>query len=227
MIELNLLPENMRIVRKQKKSSVNFNMPKLPMLPVIIAVISVVVLFHLIIGIIGSSQGLRLRSLNTKLSNLSSREQEAVSLKKEVDRLSNKITVIDGLSSTSLVWSKKLFDLNQSITEGTWLISLYLDEKKPDKKGAYSSSAAQRGKDESAARQMLVLRGSAFSQAPAGETAVIGRFIESLKNNRDFFEDFEDVELSSTQSKKLGDTDVMDFVIECYFKTGRRYFDKL
>lgn len=227
MIELNLLPENMRIARK-KKPSVKFNMPQVPMLPVVIGAASLVLLIHLIIGITAFSLNYRLKCLNSSLKKASPQEETAISLKKEADMLSRKLRVIDSLSSTSLIWSKKLSDLNRAMTESIWLTSLYLDERKTDKRSSFISSATKRrGGSESKARQMLVLKGSAYSLTPAGETAVIGKFIESLKKNQGFFMDFEDIELSSTQRKQLGETEVMDFIIECYFKSGRRYFDKL
>jgi hypothetical protein len=76
-------------------------------------------------------------------------------------------------------------------------------------------------------RQVLVLQGSAVSQSPGEEAAVVGKFMESLRNSKDFFADFEDIKLSSIQRKKLGAIEVMDFTVVCYFKKGRNYFEKL
>jgi hypothetical protein len=76
-------------------------------------------------------------------------------------------------------------------------------------------------------KQILILKGSAVSPTSEEETALVGKFIESLRNNKDFYGDFEDIKLSSIQRKKTGSMEVMDFTIICYFKSGRRYFEKL
>ncbi|MFH1868542.1 MAG: hypothetical protein ABH843_06180 [Candidatus Omnitrophota bacterium] len=225
MIELNLLPENMRVAKK--KPSVKFNMPQIPKLPIVIAAASIILLIHIIIGISAFTMNFRLKRLNSSLMKISPQEQAALSLKKDLDGLNRKLVVIDLLSSKSLVWSSKLFYLNQAVTEGIWLTSLYLDEQQSKSNRSAVSAAAGKGGSKPAAKQVLILKGSAFSHTPAGETAIIGKFIGSIEKNKGFFSDFEGIELASTQRNMLGDKEVMDFTVECYFKSGRSYFEKL
>ena len=132
MIELNLLPENLRVVKK-KKPAVKIDLPKVPMFPLIVGVASAIVLAHLILGFMGIDQKKRLLRLGTELSQMAPQEEMAAALKKEAEELGRRIDAVDSLYSSSLIWSKKLYDLNHAMTTGIWLTCLYLNEEVPAK----------------------------------------------------------------------------------------------
>jgi hypothetical protein len=53
------------------------------------------------------------------------------------------------------------------------------------------------------------------------EDGCIGPFVNALKDNQSFFSDFDEIELSKVERKKIKNTEIMDFVIICHFKKGR------
>jgi Tfp pilus assembly protein PilN len=229
MIELNLLPKDLKVVPKKKKTTTNITLPKVAPVPLIISAISIILVSQLILGLFSVAQTNKLAKLSKEINQLSPQEAIAAALKKEVDELDRKFSVIDSLTSSSLIWSKKLYDLSSTLTEGVWLTSLYLTTEASEPQGGTpaSQTTAYTPPQQMPPRQVLVLQGSAVSQSPGEEAAVVGKFMESLRNSKDFFADFEDIKLSSIQRKKLGAIEVMDFTVVCYFKKGRNYFEKL
>ena len=225
MIELNLMPKDMQVFEnKKKKASFDFKVPKMSPVPIIIGVISVIILSQIIMGIISLMQKRQLSSVSKEISDLSSQQNVAAALKKEVDELTGKFTLIEGLTQGSLVWSKKLYDLNKVMIDGIWLNSLSLNVEMPVSIQPYNAAGMAQAPNY---KQTLVLTGLAISSGQAEETATVGEFIDSLKKNKDFFKDFDDIKLASIQRESYGITDVMKFTIICYFKPDRSYFEKL
>jgi hypothetical protein len=226
MIELNLMPRNMRAIdSKKKKASFDFKIPNIPPVPVIIGVIAVIIISQIMLGLVSLVQKGQLSRISEEIADIASQQAIAAALKREVDELSSKFTAIEGLTQGSLVWSKKLYDLSNAMIDGIWLSSLLLNVETPR---AISQAYTAAGRPQDAdSRQTLVLTGFAISSSRAEETAAVGKFIESLKKNEGFFRDFDDIKLSSIQRESYGNTDVMGFTLICYFKADRSYFEKL
>jgi len=229
MLEFNLLPKEIRAERKQKLDPSQIKIPKVAPMPIIIGIIAVVIISQIVLFVIDSMQKSRLATISTEIAAISDQENIANILQGELDKLNKKYSVINSLASGSLIWSKKLFDLNISVTDGVWLKSLYLALAELENVGPVDpmAHAGYGAAPVQAARQVLVMEGCAVSPSPGEEAAVVGKFIESLRNNVEFFQDFEDIKLSSIQRKKRGEIETMEFSIECYFKAGRSYFEKL
>jgi hypothetical protein len=225
MIELNLLPKDMQVFQKKKKpSSLGFTIPKIEPIPLIVGVISVIILSQIILGLVAFMQRKQFVAVSKALSDIAPQHGIASVLKKEVDELSGKFSVIEGLTQGSLEWSKKLYELNNAMVDGVWLSSLSLNTESPKTaQASYQSPAEQ----DTSARQTLVLTGLAISTGQGDETATVGRFIDSLKRNKDFFKDFDEIKLSSIQRESYGNAEVMSFTVVCYFKPDRSYFEKL
>ena len=49
-------------------------------------------------------------------------------------------------------------------------------------------------------------------------TALVGKFIQGMKDDQSFFSDFSDIKLESIKSEKVLDQEVMAFQITCQFK---------
>ncbi|NQT96072.1 MAG: hypothetical protein HQ572_06430 [Candidatus Omnitrophica bacterium] len=227
MIEFNLLPADLKGPEK-KKSSIQMKVPNIAPTPIIIGVIAVILLSQVTIGVLAVVQRKRLTRISTEINNISADEEIATALQNEFNSLSSKFSIIDSLASGSLIWSKKLYDLSESLTDGVWFNSLSLSTESPRAGANITQGAAYPvSTEEVLGRQVLVLEGSAVSPAPGEEAAVVGKLIESLRNDKEFFKDFDDIKLSSIQRKKRGQIESMDFTIVCYFKIGRSYFEKL
>ena len=227
MIELNLVPKNLRTTNKKSNAKLDIKLPKVAPIPLIVGLISVIILSQVILGMLSVMQQKKLAAIKCKLNHIMPQQKIAVTLKKEVDNLSGKVAVIDSLTSGSLVWAKKLYDLNNSIVDGVWLSALSLSVEKSKTPQVFAGFNKGVSPQLPVDKEMLVLKGAAVSSDSGEATAIVGRFIDSLKTNNDFFKDFEDIKLSSVQRETLGSTEIMKFTIICYFKPGRSYFEKL
>jgi len=227
MIELNLIPKNLRIANKKNEAKLGIKLSKVAPIPLIVGLISVIILSQVILGMISVMQQKKLAAIKCKLNDIMPQQEIAATLKKEVDKLSGKVAVIDSLTSGSLVWAQKLYDLNNSIVDGVWLSALSLSVEKSKTPQVFAGFNKGISPQVPADKEMFVINGSAVSSDSDEATAIVGRFIDSLKTNADFFKDFDDIKLSSVQRETLGNTEIMNFTIICYFKPGRSYFEKL
>ncbi len=227
MIELNLIPKDLQTVRKKSANKLDIKLPKVAPTPLIIGFIGIIILSQLILGLLAVIQQKKLAAINSKVNDIMPQQKIAEALKKEVDLLSGKVAVINSLTSGSLVWASKLYDLSNTIIDGMWLSSLSLNIERANGSQPFISVKNGVSPQNLNDKETLVLKGAAVSSGTDAATAIVGRFIDSLKMNEDFFKDFEDIKLSSVQRETLGSTEIMNFTIVCYFKPGRSYFEKL
>ncbi|MFA5164731.1 MAG: hypothetical protein WC481_04135 [Candidatus Omnitrophota bacterium] len=202
MIEINLLPVQMR-VRKKEPSAI----PSIPVVPVAIGIVALLVLLQVLLFLAVQFKGASLSSLKNKNEKIKIANVEAVRLDEAVRLLSSKADVVDKLRSSRFSLAKKLKDLSDAMVTGTWLRSI--DVKKGD-------SPSEPG----ILKEVLVIDGSSVV-SDGREDGSIGRFVNSLKDNASFSEDFDEIELSKVERKKIKNTEVLDFVIICHFKKGR------
>jgi Tfp pilus assembly protein PilN len=222
MLELNLMPEYLKALQKKKRGPFpELNFSKIAPVPVIIGIISVMIASQIILVFFAFTQKRQLADISRKTSSLTGQKNIASALKKEADELSGRFNLIEGLMQGSLVWSKKLYDLNNAIIDGIWLTSLSLNNESP------RIAQVHAPKGNVVDRQTLVINGFAVASAAREETAAVGKFIDSLKKSADFFKDFDDVKLSSVQRESHGNAEVMNFTVICYFKQDRSYFERL
>ena len=208
MIEINLLPDELK-KQHRKKEPMEIDVSRIPWR--LIGIICVVALIALqaLGGLLLAVKTNSLKGLDIKLQELDPNYKVAQSLKLEMRQLNSKLSAINELTSKSIIWSKKMSDLSQVVTEGIWLNELAL-------------LTSQGPKNE----QTMLLTGSAISYPEGEEAAILANFINSLKSHLGFFESFQDIQLDSSQMRKIGTVDVMDFKIICFFNKGRSYFDK-
>lgn len=206
MIELNLLPEELR---KRKKK---FEMPEIPVISIAVVFIGFLVAVQLILsGWILMSKG-QLVALDAKWEALAPAKAELDSIKKTLLDTGRKTNAIEALIAERLSWARLLDELSNSLSANIWLTEL-----------AYrSGQAGPSGRPSSAGsfEEDLTLSGSA---AARGEQATqdIARFIKALKANKNFFKYFDDIELVSIREGLHADKELMDFTLVCKFKTGK------
>lgn len=224
MIEINLLPEELR-----KKEGLK--LPKLPIIPIAIAIVAVLVLVQALLLALIQARKATLNSLNNKFSSIALSSVEAEALKNKIDNLSGKVKMMETLSASRFIWSKKMNDVSDSMVSGIWLRSLYIEKEKME--GATMPmampppQAGQPGMPPElpkapTPKAFLILEGSALVQE-GKEPGTVGKFVTALKENKSFFEDFDEIELRGVERKTVGqssNTEVIDFKISCRFKEG-------
>lgn len=208
MIEINLLPEELR-KQPKKNEFPQISISKLPLRRIAIIAIVAFVVLQLLAATALFFKKNSLKKLNRRIAELETTYKIAKSYKIDMQGLNDKVSAINELTSKSILWSKKMSDLSAAITDGVWLKELSLHDEKGPKN-----------------EQAMLLKGSVFSYTEGEEAAMIGSFINSLKSNKGFFEDFSDIRLESSRMRSIAELEVMDFTIICYFKGGRSYFDK-
>lgn len=225
MIEINLLPEELR-----KKEA--FRLPKLPIIPIAISVIGVLILLQLLLLFLIQARKTTLNSLNNKFSSIALSAIEAEALKNKMDSLSGKVKMMETLNASRFIWSKKMNDISDSMVSGIWLRSLYIEKEKMEGTGMPvvmpPPQAGQPGMPPElpkapTPKAFLILEGSALVQE-GKEPGTVGKFVSALKENKSFFEDFDEIELRGVERKTVGqssNTEVIDFKISCRFKEGR------
>ncbi len=201
MIEINLLPEELR---KQKRQLLK--LPRVPALPFVAGVIGVLIVIQFLLAIAIQAKKVTLNSLNKKYALISASALKAGALENSLKGFSSKIVAVDNLSSLRFNWARKLNDLSDSVVSGIWLRKVYI--KKAESLGQTFQS-----------RQPLMIEGSSTVPGEAGPDAV-GKFVNSLKGNSSFSEDFDEVELIVVERRKIRHTEVIDFIIACHFRTG-------
>lgn len=198
MIEIDLLPLELREKRR-------IPIEQIFQTKLVIAVLGCLVLFHLFLHTIAVINSKRLDILNRNWQSLSSKKAEIDRLKDELAEINQKIPLIEQLISKRLLWSRELNRISDLVIGGIWLSELNL-EKQEGTKGELTES--------------LIIRGSAASRTK-DEPALIGRFMQNLKDDPIFSANFAEIELGPIKKRLIVQTEVMDFILICRFKQDK------
>ena len=222
MIQINLLPEELKKSRRPSAridiSSIDFG--KIPVFKIAAIAVGLVVVIQLAIFGFGLFYGAEFRSMEEDYKKIFSEKQTTEKLKSEISSMSKKISVIDELMVKRFSWAKKLNDMSDSMTAGIWLTQLDYDEKTVEraKPVVMTPRGESKPSTEKVLERYLLISGAASSMGEEG-TALIGRFIEKLKDNTSFYADFSDIELGNIKREQSGNQEIMTFKITCLFKT--------
>lgn len=221
MIEINLLPAEKR---KRLKKPLSFELEPLKgkLVPIACGAVGLLLVTYLIIWLAVGIKSHSLQVLNKRWDEIQPQKKEAEMLKAQTEDLGAKTGILNDLLTRQFLWSEKLNQLSDSMISGVWLTRLSVEQKSMEVHGKAPVSKSSRKKVEEVQtilKRALVLRGSAITLEEEA-TATVGKFMKSLRENEDFFKDFEKIELGTIRSRKIKDVEVMDFSLECYFKEG-------
>ena len=204
MIEINLLPEELR-----KKERVKLDLPEIPVFKILSVMLVVVVSTQILLSAFAVYQTIEFIGLKKGVETLT-KENRAISARKaETAAMGTQLREIQAMTERKFLWSVLLNDLSDSMTKGVWLRSLSVTTLAADETGSRKKGNAPKGR-------VLNLEGSVIGSGQ--ETAIIGKFIKQLKESPRFGELFEDIKLSAINQKKIKDFDVYDFVLVGIFK---------
>lgn len=204
-LEINLLAQD-----KQKKTTRLAFLPQIKtFVPLLIGIVVLIVAVHLVlIAAVLWNKG-AYSNLSKKWKSIEGQKNEWEKLKNEASRMEKKISLVEQLLSGRFIWSDTMESINESIVSGIWLNSFLLGEKTPP--------------NTSSKRAFMSLSGSVVTSGGQG-TATIGKFMNNLKENKEFSNDFDEIELGSIQRKSIKETEIMDFTITAYFKKDKVIF---
>ena len=190
MIEVNLLPPELR----KKEPKFKIAVPKETLYLVGGTIAAVLILIHaiLIVSLIAKKVGYA--NLNRKWQQIKPEKSRIDGLKKEQKTISDKIKAIDKLTKKGRIsWAKKLNIINDVLPQGVWL-----------RRVEFTGTE-------------LKIDGSAVS-LKGEEITLVNRFTSALKNNKDFYSDFQDMQIGSIKRRQIKNMEVADFVLTAKLK---------
>ncbi|MBU0759343.1 MAG: PilN domain-containing protein [Candidatus Omnitrophica bacterium] len=192
MIEINLLPEDLR---KQKKMDLKLDLEVIGKVKFLAGgVFAGIVIFIIIFLFAGSSiRKKQIIGLMMKEQAISAEKTRAEEANKEIIFLMAKMTELDEIMKRKFNWSRKLNELSDLVLPGIWLTRIYTD-----------------------AEDRLIIEGSVVSKKEEA-MATVGKFMKDIRGNELFFKDFSNIKLESVQRKGTGDRDVVDYRVVLYF----------
>jgi Tfp pilus assembly protein PilN len=188
MIEINLLPEEVRIKTKKAPVAAAGTFEPTYLIYAVPVVFVVLLIAQTYLGAVFFSRQARLGYLNREWSGLEAQRKKITNFKSESEASSQDANIIDELTRRSVRWSQKLNRLSLDLPPGLWF------------------------NDIAVSRKSLEIKASAFSLESNG-VDLVNKLILNLKNDKDFFNDFTSVETGNMLTKKIGSYEVMDFTV--------------
>lgn len=184
MIEINLLPEDLK--QKAKSKSSNFELKYLLLL--IPLFFGIIILLHLYLGITALVKVGQASVLTGKWKQLQPQMQELDNFNKGSAAQSSDDQAVQQFLSQRIYWSLKLNKLSEYVPDGIWFNNLSIGSKE------------------------FLLAASVVSLQKE-EMSLINKFISNLNADKDFMKDFSALELSSVQKRVKGSYEITDFVL--------------
>jgi Tfp pilus assembly protein PilN len=211
MIKINLFPEDLK---KDESSFANFTLDfkgkEKQVINTAIAVVVILAIVHAVLFFIGQKSSLEYKALSKKNDKLLPAKQEYESLKIETNIVNKKAKAIDDLMANRFSWAKKLNNLGDAMVPGIWLTDISYEDKQVE-------APSQAKTPKMITLRYLNISGYASTMGEEG-TALVGKFIKSMKDDPSFFSDFSEIKLESIRSERVLEQEVMSFKITCLFK---------
>lgn len=200
MIEINLLPEELRIKTKGRspdaaKETVPAALLQERLLIYIIPVVlGLLILAHLYFTVLLVTKNSELISLNRKWSSLAPQKKALEEFNREFSGNQQYAGFLQLQASQRVLWSPKLNELSLQLPSGIWFNEIVLDNAN------------------------LTVRGSVIS-LEKNEVGLLNKLLGNLKSTSAFAKDFTNFELSNVQRRTVGGYEIADFVIVGALKT--------
>ena len=194
MIEINLLPEELRIkvkIRSPERVAEKVNIGSkqdqlfIYAIPVLVGLL---VLVHLYFTAVIMVKDAKLVSLNRKWVQLEPQKKSLDEFNKEVSVISQDAGITQILTSRRVLWSQKLNELSLNLPSGVWFNEISINDK------------------------TMTIQGSVISLEKE-EVSLINKLLVNLKADAEFSKNFSGFELSSVQKRSIETYDVADFIL--------------
>lgn len=196
MIEINLLPDNLKKKRSAKPSGTAGG--SAPFKADLVAMGSGAAVFliavHILLQIFIFIQYTGFKKVKGQWDKIAPQKQNVDRIINELRTLQSKGKSIEQLKiGKDVLWSHKFNQISDSISRGVWLKKVMLREN------------------------AMLVEGSAVSKDKDGMINVHG-FASALKNQKDFFKDFASFEVDSIQRHRVNNVEIVDFWIKAKLK---------
>ncbi|MDD5747058.1 MAG: hypothetical protein PHO30_07345 [Candidatus Omnitrophica bacterium] len=207
MIEINLLPEELRVVRKTEPSQA------VPVTLILLVLNAVLFSALLIVTAVNINRSFTLGALETRLKGLSGEQLKITAIRQKIANLKSTNALFSPLVSDRFLWAKKLNRLGDLVIPGVWFRSVSFEKSAPDVvvPSVKSKTPAP------AAKRCLKICVSVISFSH-DEMTLVGNFMRNLKTDEEFFKDFQNIELESVVRRQIAAVEIMDCTLLCMFK---------
>ncbi len=194
MIDINLVPDNLRRKKKGKALLGGVNIPLEVVIGSVGGLFLVLVLVHIFL----------LFTVTAKIGKkklLTQGEAEIAPAKIKVEAVINEIRTLQAKQTSlkevvgkdAIPWARKLNDISDALIQGVWINKISFNE------------------------EALFIKGSAISKQ-GREMVGVHNFAAELKKYDVFMEGFKDFSLGSIQMRKIKDIEIADFLIKVKIK---------
>lgn len=193
MIEINLLPEELKARPRTKKTGLAVGFKPEYALYFIPLAFGTLICAHFFLGIVSVAKSNQYRILNSQWKKLEPQRKLLESFNKENTVFSESAKAIQQLTEQRLNWAQKLNRLSACLPAGIWFNDLSVSNKD------------------------LVLQACVVSLQKE-EMNLIAKFMDNLKNDPVFFRGLSGLELGPVQHRTVGSYDIADFILTATFK---------
>jgi len=199
MIELNLLPKELR----KKKEKI---LPEIPVFAITTGIVLFAVASSFVVSYFVKRNTALSLSQDKHWKELQPQKKEAELLHSEIRSLEGRLQVTRDIANPDLDWARLLSELNQAMIPNVWLSGFkpLFRKEGTDKKNKAARKEVMYG---------IELSGYALGKSEA--TSAVGKFIESIKWNIEYFKD---IELQGMRHQQFDGEEVMVFKLICKFK---------
>jgi Tfp pilus assembly protein PilN len=185
MIEINLLPQELRYVEKEK-SKVPVEWSRL--LLIVPACAGLLVCVQICLGIGGAMRARTLKRLTREWAGLDAERKRIQEYDLEYASVTQQVDKVRTMAARRVLWGEKLKALSRHLPPGVWFTDMSVSG------GEFS------------------LQGSVLS-FEADEMLHIRQLIDGLHADKEFIADFQEFQLSSVQKRTVGAYDIADFTV--------------
>ena len=218
MIEINLLPEEL----KKKKKAFQVPTVTLKFMPLAIGMVVLLIAVHALLAVTINIKNTAHDKMAGEWEMITPQKRAVELTRRENVRMRKKAKAIESLIDERVLWFMKLNQLSDLIIPGVWFTKLSIDKKAiiiepKDKAKPQMAYGVKKLITERIELPYLNIEGE-VSSVYGDELAIVGKFIEQLKSNPEFFQHFSNIELDSTELHSIEEAEVMKFSIDCYFE---------
>lgn len=200
MIEINLLPQELRVSTDKKA-------PEYPLVLIGSLLLATAIIVSLFFSFSNKGVASKYSELEARASALKEGRKQAAALSSEIKVLEDRLEVTKKIASPKVDWAEMLSGLNESMIPNLWLTGFMPQ---------HNIGSKNRGAIDQNNLSSLEITGFAVGRSEA--TSIVGRFIQSLKKNKRFYQYFKDIDMRYTERRNVEEKDVMFFKLVCKFK---------
>lgn len=195
MIDINLIPENLKKKRKSHMLPAALNIPQEAIIGLVGGLFVLLLLVHVVLQLIIFVKFAQHARYKNRWEKLSPEKEKTDLIVSQLRSNQSKIKSIEEITTSKRVtWAQKLNDISDSIPRGVWLNKISVEDK------------------------VVVIEGSAVSKIKDEMISMVGLFAANLKEQKNFMMDLTNLEVGSIQRRKSQVAEVADFTITAKLK---------